>query len=321
MTLVKLGYVAMSVYLKNSSPSQTMTYAQFEKLKDREAAIKKLERIAISNLDNCLRLMKHNLASDITFFRLSSKLIPLANHEALAGWNYMNPLQEKLHEIRSFLKEHPMRIDFHPDHFVLLNSTKSNILKNSVKTLSMHKQLLEGMGIPLQNRCVLHVGGGHRNKEKSLEQFIHNWGYVPVDIQQMIMLENDDTVFNVEETLYLCEKLQIPLVFDLHHHLANHNTVEWEKSWDRIIGTWKNADLPIKMHISSPKSEKDFRSHAEYIDPDMFLQFLRKINGTVDEIHCMIEAKKKDDALVQLMKAISTKEGIEKVNQSSFKLL
>ncbi|CDN39253.1 unnamed protein product [Bacillus thuringiensis DB27] len=44
--LVRLGYVAMSVHLKNASPSQTMTYAQFQKLDDRAAAIRKLERIA-----------------------------------------------------------------------------------------------------------------------------------------------------------------------------------------------------------------------------------------------------------------------------------
>ena len=54
--LVRLGYVAMSVHLKNASPSQTMTYAQFQRIDDREAAIRKLERIANSNLENCLRL-------------------------------------------------------------------------------------------------------------------------------------------------------------------------------------------------------------------------------------------------------------------------
>jgi UV DNA damage repair endonuclease len=58
--IVKLGYVAMSVELQNASPSQTMTFAQFSKIKDREAAIRRLERIAESNIDNCLRLLKHN---------------------------------------------------------------------------------------------------------------------------------------------------------------------------------------------------------------------------------------------------------------------
>ncbi|HWL22469.1 MAG TPA: UV damage endonuclease UvsE, partial [Ureibacillus sp.] len=73
MTIVRLGYVAMSMELKNASPSKTMTFAQFEKIKDREAAIRKLERIAISNLQTTLRLLKHNAASDIHFYRLTSR--------------------------------------------------------------------------------------------------------------------------------------------------------------------------------------------------------------------------------------------------------
>ena len=76
-------------------------------------------------------------------------------------------------------------------------------------------------------------------------------------IQKMIMLENDDTSFTLEDTLYLCEKLDIPLVFDYHHHLAHHQNANWEVHWDRVIQTWRHSSLPIKMHISSPKSEKD----------------------------------------------------------------
>ncbi len=77
---IRFGYVAMSAQLKNASPSQTMTAKQFEQIKDREAGIRKLERIAMANLQNCLRLLKHNVAHDIAFFRLSSKLVPLVNH-------------------------------------------------------------------------------------------------------------------------------------------------------------------------------------------------------------------------------------------------
>ncbi|MFL6516536.1 MAG: UV damage endonuclease UvsE, partial [Bacillus sp. (in: firmicutes)] len=111
MTIVKLGYVAMSVELQNASPSQTMTFAQFEKIKDRDAAIRKLERIAISNLENCLRLLKHNEGNQIHFFRLSSRVIPLANHEELLDWDYIKPLKEPLKKLAYYIKEHPSRID------------------------------------------------------------------------------------------------------------------------------------------------------------------------------------------------------------------
>ncbi|WP_102349714.1 UV DNA damage repair endonuclease UvsE [Bacillus sp. Marseille-P3661] len=318
MTIVRLGYVAMSMVVKNCSPSQTMTYAQFAKIPDREAAIRKLERIAQSNIENCLRLLKHNLAHDIHFFRLSSRLIPLANHEEISDWDFMEPLKDSLHEIKVFLNKNPMRVDFHPDHFVLLNSTKVDVLNNSLKTLVMHKKLLKGMGINPVHRCVLHVGGAYKDKEKALEQFILNWGQIPRRVQDLIMLENDDTSFQVQDTLYLCQKLGIPLVFDYHHHLANHEENNWIGDWERIVGTWAHSELPIKMHISSPKSEKQFRHHADYIDAEMFMEFLNEIKGSVNEIDCMIEAKQKDKALFQLVQDLKNKSEVEFIDQSSF---
>lgn len=321
LTVVRLGYVAMSVNLQNCSPSQTMTYAQFQTLDNREAAIRKLERIAQSNLDNCLRLLKHNLAHDIKFFRLSSRLIPLANHEDLREWNYMRSLKEKLDEIKQFLKRNEqMRVDFHPDHFVLLNSPKLEVLNNSIRTLGMHEKLLKGMGIHPLHRCVLHVGGAYDDKEKALEQYIQNWGLIPTRLQDLVILENDDTTFTMNDTLYLCEKLAIPLVFDYHHHLAKYDDVSWEENWTRVIGTWSYSNLPPKMHISSPKSEKAFRNHADYIDAKMFMDFLNGVKGSVTQIDCMIEAKQKDQALFQLMEDLSQFSEIEKIDEASFKI-
>lgn len=318
MTVVRLGYVAMSMQLKNCSPSQTMTFKRFAQTEDRNAAIRKLEGIARSNLENCLRLLRHNLAHDIRFFRFSSRLIPLATHEELKGWDYMQALKDSFQRIGDFLKEHPMRIDFHPDHFVLLNTKKIDTFNISLKTLALHEAMLQAMDIDPEHRCVLHVGGGYGDKEKSLEQFVQNWGNVPSSIQQMIILENDDKVFSMKDTLYLCEKLGIPFVFDYHHHLVNHENEHWLEDWERAIQTWKHSKLPMKIHISSPRSEKDVRAHADYIDPDMFLTFLHAISGTVEEIHCMIEAKKKDEALFQLVENLKKNEDIEMIDGASF---
>jgi UV DNA damage endonuclease len=90
------------------------------------------------------------------------------------------------------------------------------------------------MGIDQTHRCVLHVGGNYKETEKSLERFVDNWMLVPRAIQNMIILENDDTSFTLDDTLYLCEKLGVPLVFDYHHHLAHHRNEQWEGNWDRV---------------------------------------------------------------------------------------
>jgi UV DNA damage endonuclease len=320
MTLIRLGYVVMSMNLQNASPSQTMTFKQFSAVRDREAAIARLDRIARSNLQNCLRLLKHNVLHDIHFFRFSSKLIPLANHPELKGWDFISPLKAELQHIKEYLHAHPMRVGFHPDHFVLLNTSDVDILKNTFNTLKMHRDLLKGMGIDPVHRCVLHIGGAYENKEKALEQFIHNWGLTPAPLQEMIIVENDDTVFSASDALYLCEKLGVPQVFDYHHHLAYHEK-DWQSDWERIVSTWSQSPLPVKMHISSPRSDKDYKAHADYIEPSMFIDFLNGIKGSVDQVDCMIEAKKKDDALFKLVNDLKAFNQIEWVDSSSFIIL
>ncbi|MCA0969529.1 UV DNA damage repair endonuclease UvsE [Halobacillus litoralis] len=319
MTLYRLGYVAMSVHLKNASPSQTMTLNTFRKITDKEAALRKLERIAQSNLQNCLRLLKHNNAHDIDFFRLSSKLVPLATHESFEKWDYIRPLKKELEELGSYAEEKGMRLDFHPDHFVVLNTPNKERFKASMAILKYHYLLLFHMGIDPSQRCVLHLGGKYQDKESSLERLIENWASVPTGLQKMVMLENDDTSYTLEDCLYVCEKLNVPQIFDLHHHLANHDDPKWENHWGRVVETWRHSTLPMKMHISSPKSSEEFKSHADYIDYGMFLEFIEKTNGSVDQIDCMIEAKKKDEALFQLVNELKNDPRVEMQSEGSFK--
>lgn len=320
MTLFRFGYVAMSVHVKNSSPSQTMTYNNFLTHNNREAAIRRLETLANRNIENCIRLLKHNKAFDISLFRLSSKLIPLATHEDFTEWDYITATKEKLRELGTYTIENKMRVGFHPDHFVVINSPKKDIVKNSVHTLKYHFNLLTAMGLNPKHRCVLHVGGSYGNKTNALERFIDNWSRISRRLQQMFILENDDKTYNVEDVLYLCEKLSIPLVFDLHHHQANHENSNWTAFWDRIVKTWADSSLPVKVHLSSPKNEKQFRHHADFVDPTMFLDFAHKVKGSVPQVDCMIEAKQKDESLFQLVRELKSDPSIEWVNNSTMRL-
>lgn len=97
--LIHLGYVAMSTVVKNASPSKTMTATNFSKLLDREAAIRKLERIGAENLHNTLRLLKHNRAHDIMVFRFSSRFIPLIGHEMLGDCIQSHPYRRSLRSL------------------------------------------------------------------------------------------------------------------------------------------------------------------------------------------------------------------------------
>lgn len=72
------------------------------------------------------------------------------------------------------------------------------------------------------------------------------------------------------------------------------------------------------MHISSPKSDKMFKSHADFVDPLMFMKFIEFVNGTVPQLDCMIEAKEKDQALFRLAEDLSMRADIEMKSKASF---
>ena len=62
-----------------------------------------------------------------------------------------------------------------------------------------------------------------------------------------------------------------------------------------------------KMHFSSPRNSRDYRSHSEYIDSDDFIDFMNNIKKYNRDIDVMIEAKGKDDALFRLVRELKYK--------------
>ncbi|WP_248929758.1 UV DNA damage repair endonuclease UvsE [Paenibacillus hamazuiensis] len=322
--IVRLGYVAMSTVVKNASPSKTMTATAFAKLEDREAAIRKLERIAGENLQNTLRLLRHNRAHDIHLYRFSSRLIPLIGHELLQDWDPIPALTPQFAEIGDYAKQHGMRVSFHPDHYTVLSTPRAEVLASSAADLDRHVRMLEAMGLDETAKCNIHVGGIYGNKEAAGRRFIRQFGDLPERIRRRITLENDDKTFTAAETLAICEEARTPMVLDIHHHEVNNNGEPAHELWPRILKTWEIfagfPDLPPKIHVSSPKNEKDVRSHADYIDVPPFLAFLRSIAGITPKLDIMIEAKMKDEALFALMKEMESEPGVRILDQATFEL-
>lgn len=332
--IVRFGYVAMSTLIQNASPSKTMTAKQFMTLTDRKAAVRKLERIAAENVHNTLRLLRHNRANGIRLYRMSSRLIPLWGIGELADWDPLEALADEFAELGNYAKQHKMRLGFHPDHYTVLNAPKPEVLQASLDVLDKHVRMLEAMGLDENAKCNIHVGGSYGNKVKALDRFVRQFEEVPPRIRTRLTLENDDKTFTAKQTLELCETIGIPMVLDLHHHLVNNDGEEAVDLWPRIARTWDEAGtaateefiglpaLPPKIHVSSPKSEKEPRAHADYVDPGPLLDFLRGVAGlgTTPCLDVMIEAKMKDGALFQLMEELPQYEGVTLLEKASVQL-
>jgi UV DNA damage endonuclease len=327
--IVRLGYVAMSMFVSNASPSKTMTATNFAKLHDRKAAIRKLERLAAENIHNTLRLLKHNRAHDIELYRCSSKLIPLLGHELLNDWNPLSVLHEAFSELGSYARKYAMRLSFHPDHFVVLSTPRKDVLNNSLRDLERHVLMLEAMGLDESAKCNIHIGGVYGDKAAARQRFITHYTDMPERIRNRITLENDDKTFTALETLEVCEEVRAPMVLDIHHHQVNHEEGYTDPAalWERIQRTWdgqteqgSGQPLPPKIHTSSPKNDKDVRSHADFIDAPTLMQFMNSIAAQTPRLDIMIEAKKKDEALLQLMEDLRVESALTVRSQASFEL-
>ncbi len=298
---IRFGFVAMSLQLFECSPSKTITATNFEKISDIEVKKYRLEKIAKENIANTLRIMRHAVAHDIWIYRLTSKLIPLATHPLASFWHWQRELAVPLAELGDYVKQHDLRVSAHPDHFTVLNSPKSQVLDAAIADLSYHNDIFTIMGLDNRAKLVLHIGGAYKNKKLSIDRFINNYYEIPKEICSRIILENDDKSYHALEVLEICEHLKIPMVLDLHHHMINPGNTDLSQLLERIFATWQGSGLNPKIHLSSPKSEKDLRSHADNVDPTYFLKFLPFAKEIGQDFDVMIEAKNKDVALFNLM--------------------
>lgn len=106
------------------------------------------------------------------------------------------------------------------------------------------------------------------------------------DIRKKVVLENDDKTFNASDVLEICERLNIPMVLDLHHHVCNHNGENLSEMMPQIIHTWTGKKP--KIHLSSGKTGTIDRSHADYIRFEDYLHAYKLVGDVFD---IMLEAK------------------------------
>ncbi|UQZ84038.1 UV DNA damage endonuclease [Paenibacillus konkukensis] len=241
----------------------------------------------------------------------------------------MPTLREPFAELGGYALEHGMRLSFHPDHFTVLSTPREEVLRNSLGDLDRHVTMLEAMGLDESAKCNIHVGGTYGDKPAAAARFIERFKGLPERIRRRMTLENDDKTFTAAETLDICEQVGAPMVLDIHHHEVNRSGdgEAAEELWPRIMQTWSGESaqgavepLPPKIHVSSPKSASDPRSHADFIEAPPLFRFLRAIAPITPRLDIMIEAKRKDEALLQLMDDVRKFDGATVLSQASFEL-
>lgn len=286
--MIRLGYVGINTTLQ--TPNKTFRLSNYTE--------EKMLLISKANLEALKQIFLWNKENNISFFRITSSLIPFGSHPINSGiWK--NELAENFYEIGEIIKANNFRVSMHPGQYTVLNSPTQNIYENALIDLQYHTDILDLMKLDKSNRIVIHGGGAYGDKEKSLNTLVERIKEVPLNIYNRLMLENDDYIFNAEEILETCFKTNVPGVFDVFHHEV-FKSLE-EKSIKELILLYKETwskDERQKIHYSNQDSQKPKGAHSFSIDTKQFKELYDQIKEL--DLDIMLEVKDKQESVLNV---------------------
>ena len=257
-----------------------------------------LSTIARENADALRRAVERCRELGIGAFRITSGILPLATHP-VSGYTMTSlddgaTIADAFAAVRPLARARDVRLSFHPDQFVVLNSERESVRDASVRELEFQCEVAEVVGA---DTVTLHAGSGAGGKPAALDRLARTIDTLSDRARARLALENDDRVFTPEDLLPLCTSAGVPLVYDAHHHRCTPDALSVDEATARAAATW--TDRAPWFHISSPRDGWDApnpRPHADYIDPADVPDVWRSMDLTVD-----VEAKAKERAVVDLM--------------------
>lgn len=293
-----LGYAAISL----SVDARTNRTCRI-----RNATPDRLRELIASNLDGLKRVLRFNARSGIYLYRISSLVIPLASHP-VNQVRWWDDFAEDLMEIGSFIRLHRMRVSMHPGQYTVLNSPRPSIVEDSRAEIAWHARFLDCLGVDTDAKIVVHLGGAYGEKAVAMDRFVRAAGELPDACRDRLVIENDERVFTVEDALEVSGRTRLPVVFDWLHHTANPGSAATFGLLRQVFDTWQPEDGPPKIHLSSPARGGRLGQHADWVEPADAIELLRTSPTT--PFDCMLEAKKKDLALLRLREQLRER-GVE----------
>ena len=265
---------------------------------------KRLSDICLSNAGSLLRALTFCHQNNIGGFRINSQILPLKTHPQL-GYN-VSDLPEADQIIKKFMacgeisREHDIRTTFHPDQFIVLSSINPDVVKRSTADLEYQAQVSQWVNADVIN---IHAGGVYNDKQSALKRLRKVIDSLPDTVRKRLTLENDDKSYSPQDLLPVCRDMDIPLVYDVHHHRCLKDTLSISDATCLSADTWNREPL---FHISSPINgwqSADMRKHHDFIDTNDFPRIWLSMKITIE-----VEAKAKERAVLKLMKELSCRQ-------------
>lgn len=264
------------------------------------ARARRLSDLCLANAGSLRAALAYCAAHGIGAFRVGSDILPVRTHPrtryrvgSLPGGR---AVVSAFRQCGRYATRHGIRILLHPDPFVLLSSPDPEVTRRSVDDLRGQAELAGWIGADV---IVLHAGGAYRDKPAALQRVARTIHRLPAAVRARLALENDERCYPPADLLPFCERLGIPMVYDVHHHRCLPDGLSVGEVTRRAVATWNREPV---FHLSSPREgwNGPFPSrHHDYIDPADIPACWRRLRATVE-----VEAKGKELAVARLAREL-----------------
>lgn len=286
---MRIGYACLSVALEG---------AQIKTCTLKSATPERLISLAGENLLAMERMIDYNIANNISFYRISSDIIPFGSSAAFRlPWEDVH--KELLQKLAHKIEKSGMRVSMHPGQYTVLNSPDADVVRRAIDDLLYHARFLDALKLNQTHKIILHVGGKYGDPASALLRFVEVYRDLPEAITNRLILENDGSIYQISEVLALCNQIGAPAVYDnLHNAINPADVTKSDDDWISLCReTWREQDGKQKTHYSQQHPAKTRGAHSDTILIEPFLDYCSSISGEKPDI--MLEVKDKNRSAVK----------------------
>ncbi|WP_083321033.1 UV DNA damage repair endonuclease UvsE [Hymenobacter glacialis] len=280
---MKIGYPCVNEAM-DCSAANTFRLASYSE--------ERLLAAVSANLVCLRRMLEWNVAQGLLFFRMGSGIVPFGSHE-INTFPWQTHFAAHFREIGDYIKANDLRVSFHPDQFVVLNSPSPDIVRRSIDELIYQGSMLDLMGLDGTAKLQIHVGGLYGDRELAISRFAAVHATLPAAVKARVVVENDDRLFPLRDCLRLHELTGVPILFDNFHHECLNHEEPMAEALRLAAATWHPTrdGVPMMDYSSQALGERKGKHTNDLVD-ERFREFLSNLHGL--DMDLMLEIKNKE---------------------------
>ena len=244
-----------------------------------ERGISYASELAKQNVTDLCTIIQWNNQMSINMYRMSSDMFPWCSEYEIKDLPDFEYIKEKLELAGTIAVEASQRLTFHPSPYSVLASLREDVVKNAIKELSQHAEIMDLMNLDRTHLYPIniHVNTTQPTKQEAAKRFCNNFSLLPEGVKYRLVVEVDDkrsqyTSVDLYEMVH--KKIGIPITFDYLHNRCNPPEELSEKeSLKLCLSSWPISITPLTHYSESRKLFEDFSAkelaHSDWINTEI----------------------------------------------------